>query len=345
MLPLKRAQTMNPHAGITPRTDEKQEYCRIAVCLASDEAYVQHLSVAIASILTNKNPADHLHFYILDGGISPGEKQKLASLKNIADFDIDYIDVTNLFRDQPTFALLEKKHLSKHISITSCYRLFIHELIPHEDKIIYMDCDLVVLQSLADLYKKESGKYLVFGVRDIASLLFGPRLGVHRYINSGVLLLDTKKMREQNVSTRIFQWMEDNLSRVLLGDQDIINGALDGDIGPLADKWNVQALRRRTRFSFQADPAIIHYIGAYKPWKETGMSRPHADEYFKYLALTPYNKPYREPLRRKIRNRIRRGLLYLVSPLFLRTRSIRETYNTFRIFGFSFKKKREFPKQ
>jgi lipopolysaccharide biosynthesis glycosyltransferase len=208
-----------------------------------------------------------------------------------------------------------------------------------------MDCDLVVLQSLADLYKKDTGKYLVLGVRDVASELGEFRLGMRRYINSGVLLLNTKKMREQETSARIIHWMENNISRVRLGDQDIINGAFEKDIGPLADRWNVQALRRRTRFSFQKNPVIVHYIGSHKPWKETGMSRPHAAEYFKYLALTPYNKAYKEPLSRKIRNRVRRGLLYLASPLFSRTRSIRETYNTFRILGIKFRKKRVFSKR
>ncbi|MDR0934507.1 MAG: glycosyltransferase family 8 protein [Burkholderiaceae bacterium] len=326
-------QNINPDNGV------------IAVCLASDAAYVQHLAAAMASILKNKAPSDRIHFYILDGGIPAVEKERLASLKDIADFDISYVDIANWSKNVPELSLLDKKHLSKHISITSCYRLFIHELVPQVDRMIYLDCDLIVLQSLAEMYRKNMGKYLVLAVRDVASQMCGFRMGIPRqYKNSGVLLLDTRRMREQNMTARILQWIEKNIAQVQFGDQDILNGALGNDLGPLADKWNVQALRRKTRFSLQKQPAIVHFLGAHKPWKETGVSRPHAEEYFRYLEMTPYSKSYREPTLYALRRHLKSALLLSVSPFFSRTRSLRETYNTYRILGIRFRKKRDFSK-
>ncbi|MDR1310707.1 MAG: glycosyltransferase family 8 protein [Burkholderiaceae bacterium] len=338
-------------AAILPLSHSQEEgQIRIVLCLASDTHYVPHLATAMASILKNRHKSDLIHFYILDDGITGEQKINLNGLSYLSTFRIDYVDVkTILLQNQSASTLLGRVPLSSHISITSLGRLFISELIPHENRIIYLDCDIIVKCSLSALYLKDMKDHIILGTRDIASPMLAEKLGVRRYINSGVLLMNLEKMRSENTINRILQWTAQNIQSIKLGDQDIINGALENYIGNLSDKWNVQELRRKTRFSLQTNPAIIHYIGKHTPWKETGRTRPYAEEYFHYLALTAFGKHHTEPAHYTLKQRLyelkqqlKKTLLVIISPLFSRERSLYETYNTYRLLCFRFKKKRDF---
>ncbi|MBR3627658.1 MAG: hypothetical protein IKN42_02285 [Elusimicrobia bacterium] len=55
---------------------------RINICLISDENFIQHLAVTMASILSNAGIDDDLYFYILlDKELSVNSKEKIIKLK------------------------------------------------------------------------------------------------------------------------------------------------------------------------------------------------------------------------------------------------------------------------
>ena len=72
-----------------------QNSSQINVCLASDNNYARYAAVVIASILKNAMKNDHLSIYILDGGIDDINKEKILSLKQIKDCEINFVKIDN----------------------------------------------------------------------------------------------------------------------------------------------------------------------------------------------------------------------------------------------------------
>lgn len=267
---------------------------RINVCLASDENYVQHLTVVIASILKNANISDELYFYILSNKISESSKTKILQVKDIKECSMIFIELDVVhFEKCPVF--------NNHITITMYYRYMIASVCPDIDKIIYLDCDVVVEDSLAELFNTNIDDYWIGAVEDVGYTFhrqFDERMYKFFYVNSGVLLINLKKWREDNIEKLLFDTTIEMHDKILQGDQDIINLALREKCLTLDYKWNVQdtffrknaEVRKNTNkkliLKAAKNPSIIHFTGAKKPWQE--LIIPKATSYLKYLQYTPW---------------------------------------------------------
>ena len=102
----------------------------IAVCLSSDNNYVQHLGAAISSVLKNKSTDDFINIYVIDGGIEAENIEKLKSFEQKYDCRISFVKpVAEKLKNCITFK-------GDYISIATYYRLLIPEIIPNEDRVI-----------------------------------------------------------------------------------------------------------------------------------------------------------------------------------------------------------------
>ena len=253
---------------------------RINICLACDDNYSKHAGVVIASILANAVIDDELSIYILDGGISEVRKSEILSLKSIKDCEIVFIPFDEKLIDD-----YKKIKTLKHISYVTYYRLKLPSLLPYIDRIIYLDCDMVVLTSLQELYQTDMcGKYIA-GCKDIGTKKKFTKL--KNYINAGMLLFDLAKMRELDIEKSFLEYANSNIENLKYSDQDIINYASKDGICILDDKWNVQSSNFVNRSSYMKNPSVVHFIAKKKPWHWASFSY-HRDLYFKYLQLTPW---------------------------------------------------------
>lgn len=254
----------------------------INICFSSDNNYAQHLAVTLASVFENNN--DELRVYVLDGGISDENKEKILALKNDYDFEIEFVKIDKSMFDKCPAG---KKN---HVTLATYYRLLLADICPNVDKILYLDVDLVVRSNLKELFDIDmKGKYFA-GVSDCEEMVNTARLGLEKYCNAGVILLNLQKWREDNITEKFFKWMEENSERIVLHDQDVLNSTLQDGILSLDKHWNVQVSKYDSSKDFVKilpEAKIIHYIGKHKPW--------HADnkqlaknEYFKYLKLTQW---------------------------------------------------------
>ena len=252
---------------------------KINICLACDDNYSKYAGVVIASVLNNVQHNDVLSFYILDGGISEENKTKILSLKEIKNCYINFVSV-----DNKLFADYIKIQTHSYISLPAYYRLKIASLLPDIDRIIYFDCDIVVNSSLAELFTVDMGGCPIAGVKDIdkKKLKKNPS-----YVNSGMLVMDIKRIREENLEQAFLNYTKENFENITLGDQEIINEVLKNRIKVLNDEWNVQSSNFVNRSSYTNNPKIIHYVSKKKPWHWASFSY-HRDFYFKYLQLTPW---------------------------------------------------------
>ncbi len=187
----------------------------------------------------------------------------------------------------------------------SLFRLCMHEFIP-ADKLIYIDCDIVFERDIADLHALELGDAYMIAAHDPSrrwslhkKSYYLKALGIaeHRYFNSGVLLFNLKKLREDSRSGNVF-WDYYRLLapripklRFPLYDQDLLNAMLsrDEDKLRLADaSFNYElCLHGRRFFPPERLAGKILHFAALKPWAKFF---PAHLLYWAYYAQSPWGK-------------------------------------------------------
>ena len=267
----------------------------INICFASDNNYIQHCAAAISSILVNNKLQRKYSFHILDGRITPKNKEKLLSLRNLCDFDMQFYDMSKI--DCSELPLNRE-----YISIVTYYRLFLLDILPQNlDKIIYLDCDLVVEKDLAELWEEDIDNYIAGVVEDEGSITQSERLKLpmeNNYFNAGVIVFNLKKLREFGYKEKCFEYYRKNKDIIILQDQDILNGVFNGLCKYLPLKWNVNGrMFRENELEHhytlndenlaKKEAGIIHFTDYVKPW-QVQCKHAKRNEYFKYLKLTPW---------------------------------------------------------
>lgn len=269
----------------------------INICFSSSNEYSQHLGVAIASILKNANKTDELNFFVLDGGIEDDNKSKILSLKTIKPFNIEFLKI-----DYDNYKGMHIED-NNYVTIVSYFRYSIANLLSNIDKVLYLDCDLIIRESLEELYSTDINDYWIAGVEDIG--YYSHRRFLNRetesfYINTGVILMNLAKWREDNIAQQLFDFTFKNGDILVHQDQDVINMVLNEKSKPLDLKWNVQDLcfQKNTwrkhvlgKEIKQAakNPSIIHYTGPKKPWQNP-LLVPASNFYLEYLRYTSWKK-------------------------------------------------------
>lgn len=258
---------------------------KINVCLASDNNYICYASVLIASILLNAKKDDKLNFYILENEISDENKNKVLSLKNIKDFNIEFISPDNSLFEE--YSKIQTHH---YLTLPAYYRLKLPSLLPNVDRVIYFDCDMVVNSSLSELFNSDLKGLSVGGVIDVRPYRMNKKSKLplfNLYVNSGMLLIDLNKWREINAEKLFLDYATNYKDDIFCGDQQIINWVFQGKIKKLPNKWNVQVSNFMNRSSLMKYPNVIHYIGKYKPWVYASITY-FKNYYFEYLSHTPF---------------------------------------------------------
>lgn len=272
----------------------------IDIVFSTDNNYVQHCCAAITSILLNADISAYFRFYILDGGIKRENKKKLSELKNIRDFSVQFIDMS-----QYDFSLFPLNR--KYISVATYYRLLLLDILPENiSKVIYLDCDVIVEQDIKQLWDIDISEFLAGVVEDEGSISQLKRLNLpeqNNYFNAGVVVFNIEKLRDFDFKQKCINYYKENQAIISLQDQDILNGVLNGKCRFLPLNWNTNS---RLFFDNELEhhytdaeavnavqyPAILHYTNSVKPWQQSCI-HPLKEEYWKYLSFTAFKKQLR----------------------------------------------------
>ncbi len=271
----------------------------VSICLSGDDNFVPYIGTLIVSILENTNAA--VDFYLLHETLKPENKRALsdivgryknASLHFISIGGFDFYQQIGAW----TSAIL--------------YRLKAPDVLSHLDKVIYLDGDMIAVDDIQKLWDIPLGdNYLgaCYGL-DITGDLgdLDPLKTVKTYFNSGMLLMNLKQMRADDIGNKCISFLKTEGKRAKAPDQDALNLICAGRIKPVNLQWNYYiSLDRRSHRSKQKifgsylpkKPSIIHYYTVYKPvrffWYVT---HPVASIqiarknmlFFKYLNKTPW---------------------------------------------------------
>ena len=290
------------------------------ICLSCDNNYAQYAGVVIASILLNSDDKSFFNFYILDGNIEQENKDKIEKLKEIKNFNLNFISI-----DENLFEVYKKIGTHSYISLSTYYRLKLASLLPDVDNILYLDCDVIINSNLAELLEIDISEYYAAGVKDIAvnSSGYVPKLeDGNLYFNAGVLYFNLDKIRKDNIESEFEKYTIENFDKIRVGDQEIINVVCQGKIKELPSVWNVQSSNFVNRSDYTKNPNIVHYVGRNKPWK-FGSINYWKNLYFNVLEKTPWaipleekNKWTKENKKQSIINYLKYRPLFFLRPRF-----------------------------
>lgn len=201
------------------------------ICFVTDDGYAMPTGITIFSIYKNRNPKIKYEIYVLCKNVSKENKQKLLEL-NQKNFNIEIIDC-----DNEDYSNLSIDGIPA--TPTSIYKFFIPNILSKEDKVLFLDGDIIVTSDLCELYNTPFENNYICGVRDSIGL-FNKKYcdGNYTYINSGVMLMDLKKMRQDNIPNQLIEYRKTGYNKFM--DQDAFNYVLKGKIKQISFKYNTQ---------------------------------------------------------------------------------------------------------
>lgn len=230
------------------------------IVLAGDRNYTTQLETTIKSILYHNRD---VKIYILNQDIMPDWFRKPRKIARLLGSEI--IDVK--LPEQTVFQDWEKQD---HISSIAYARFFIPEYVP-EDKVLYLDSDLIVNTSLEKLFSIDLENRLLAAVKDTDGITF----------NTGVLLINNEKWRQEKLKERLIEQSVVTIKEVkeghfenFNGDQTILNQVCSSQWLELNRIYNLQvghdivALYNnwQEHLAFHDKPVVIHFTTYRKPW-------------------------------------------------------------------------------
>ncbi|MHA6249440.1 glycosyltransferase family 8 protein [Pontibacter sp. CAU 1760] len=261
----------------------------VNIACVTDAIYVRHLGVTICSLLENRKYDYDVNFYILQEGLSKTDSKRLEALINgYAKAKCIFVNV-DLSRYQSLSAY-------NHLSMAAYYRTNLPDILDKEvERILYLDCDLVVKDDIRELFEYDLAGKTVGAVENpefnrYKELNIPEQYG---YFNNGIMLIDVPKWKEKKISEKIFYALDHFRSSFELANQDSFNVALHDEWEKLPLRWNVQRIMfQKNRKDASAckeaeNPAIIHYTSSKKPWDYLN-NHPLRSEYYRYLKLSPW---------------------------------------------------------
>lgn len=293
---IKAGESMNKEN----RTLSEQE---INVCFIADNDYVAPTSAAIASLCHNSD-REHIYnvFVVMPQESSYSAKRYLSENA----FEYDNVTVKVIEADLSDLEELHRGGNTQYLAATTAalLKFKLAELFSDLDKILYLDGDIIVRDDLTALYGYELGDNYVAAVRDLPQVLYskqslGEEISGRDYFNSGVMLLNLKKMRADNIKERLIETKR-NYSDQSLMDQNIFNIVFKGAVLQLPflynacyinlvmskDRYNLSNLNKLYGTSYNSvyeilpDIKIMHFSSKLKPWYFYDV--PLADEWLFY---------------------------------------------------------------
>lgn len=246
------------------------------VLFCIDQRMLMPLLVVLRSM---EGLAEGLEITVLSVGLSDSQKSGLTA-RSPAPLRIIEIDDV-IPRDFPDCMWLTRAAYG---------RLWVDDFYDESvERVLYLDADIIVRDKLDFLFQLDLDGYAIGACQAMALAHFKDELGLDwrrlnldpwtPYINSGVLVFDLQKYRDQRIRDRCIDFIRENKEYLNLADQDALNFVLLGKFKRLPPRWNQESVSRTRELPVNYkiyteqeiddlvdNPAIIHFNGSTKPW-------------------------------------------------------------------------------
>lgn len=267
------------------------------IALCTDEKFSYPCGVCVTSILEN-NKNEECNIYILTNHITENTLSKFKELSLEYRQKIEIITIDHKLFDGLRVSAVFPKSIY--------YRFLLPELIK-EDKVLYLDCDIIVTENIRALWDTDLTGYACAAVEDQSGddITIHNRIGQYTdYFNSGVLLMNLEYWRSNKISRKLIDFIYENPETCLFPDQDAMNIILNGKVIFLDYKYNYQELfywdrnllclhkSKWGKLKYNEagiPPTIVHYSTSSKPWNK-GCKHPLQNLFIKYKELSPWKE-------------------------------------------------------
>jgi lipopolysaccharide biosynthesis glycosyltransferase len=283
----------------------------VGIAMSSSENFAPFCATAIKSIIDNSNSKRNYDIIIMESDIH--EKVKIL-IKKMAEsrpnISIRFLNVEQRISKY-------RLRIREHFTVQTYFRLLIPDLLPDYEKVLYLDCDLIIKADVSELFDTNIQEYYIAGVPDtvLAGILNGYDKSKNTYyknqvrikeenmltqLNAGVLLMNLAAIRAEYSADEMLEYAQAGAFE--LADQDVLNSLFQDSIMLLSHEWNAADDEQGTLRAYVAtfaprelfhqysaalkNPKIIHYLGTIKPWNEPGYQL--ADEFWNTLIETPF---------------------------------------------------------
>lgn len=246
-----------------------QERKPVPVFFAADDKYMPFLGVTLASLKKHAAEEYAYQIHVLYTG-ELGEHAKRIEEMQTENIRVSFYDVSE------NLAQIQKAvHCRDYYTSAIYFRLFIPQLFPQYDKAVYLDCDIVLCADIAKLYEIGLGENYVGAVADqviTSNATFGEytkyALGIEpkKYFNSGVLVMNLKKLREIGFYRQFTQVLR-SYDFIVAPDQDCLNLICKDKVHYYGMDWNRMPIGGKK----DCKPKLVHYNLSMKPWHYDGV--------------------------------------------------------------------------
>ncbi len=173
-----------------------------------------------------------------------------------------------------------------HVSYFTYVKLFLPDLLPQLDQILYLDVDILIRNSLNDLLEWELNN----PIGAISELSANGRFlfGSHNisYFNAGVMKMSLAKCREIDLTSKALKLIQE-AKNYNFQDQDIFNLVFRKNFDHLPIVFNVFHDYTYPGLGMDVfrDPNIVHFNGPNKPWNRDLKSK-YATEWRKTFQIS-----------------------------------------------------------
>ena len=282
---------------------------RLHVVYAADDKFVEILGVSLVSLYENNKTMDEINVYVLDSGITSTNKNKLNSVSmQYHRSPLQWFESKNISEELQIDVAIDRGSLSQYA------RLFISSVLPDSFKrVLYLDCDIIIAQSLEELWNLDMHGKTIAALKDAFSKWYRMNIDLKPddiMFNSGVMLIDLEKWEEQKVEERLMRFISRKNGKIQQGDQGALNHVLANDTYCFEPRFNSITIfydfnyremityRKPPKEYYSEElikkaidyPVIIHYTTSFlsrRPWIE-GCHHRYLEEWQKYKGMSPW---------------------------------------------------------
>lgn len=286
----------------------------VAVCYASDENYAPLLAVSIKSLIKNCSPGHNYDIVILEESLSQETIDKLLKIAtNKNNVSIRTYDVTELVNTNECQELMT----INHISMAAYYRLFVSTIFKNYSRILYLDCDLLILSDIKELYDINLNGKICAAAVNLGMTFFDRNcekyselkaymesvLNIYdlsKYFNSGVMVFDIDRFKEGQYEKQLIDIAK--INNRYMHDQNVLNSLFYNSYQKMSFVWNYQwnVIYKHPDYEkwlgedlpdFEnaiRNPKIIHYLSPTKPWNNSYWL--YSDLFWEYARGTPFEE-------------------------------------------------------
>ena len=255
----------------------------IPIFFTIDDSYAPFLAVALNSAIKNSDPQRNYKAIVLYQDLGADNISRLQSLQT-ENFKIELMPI------RANMEALDDRMSNRlrcdYFTLTIYFRLFIPSMFPQYDKGIYIDSDVVLTDDISKLFDIDIGENYIGACNDLSIADIPPlvaytekAVGVNakEYINSGVLLMNLKKMRDDDLEGHFLALLNKYHFDSIAPDQDYLNAMCNGKIYYLEEKWDTMPNDAKPMLT---ETSLIHYNLFSKPWCYDGIQ--YEEQFWNY---------------------------------------------------------------